>query len=67
MKNRTLLIFCFPFYSAFIASTGQTSAQEPQLTHSSGLIEYTSPSEIAPTGHSPIHVPHAAQALESIL
>lgn len=28
----------------------------------SGSIEYFSPSEIAPEGHSSIHVPHAIQS-----
>ena len=50
-------------YSAgWIASVGQASAQVPQSAHISGLMLYLSPSEIAPTGHSSIHVPHAIQS-----
>lgn len=45
-----------------IASEGQTSAHVPHSVQASGLIEYLSPSEIAPTGHSSIHVPHAIQS-----
>lgn len=35
-------------YPSIIASEGQTAAHEPQSMHNSGLIEYFSPSEIAP-------------------
>ena len=35
-------------YPSWIASEGQTLAQLPQSMHKSGLIEYFSPSEIAP-------------------
>ena len=45
-----------------IASLGQTLAQVPHSVQASGLIEYFSPSEIAPTGHSSIHVPQAIQS-----
>ena len=45
-----------------IASDGQTSAHVPHSVQTSGLIEYLSPSEIAPTGHSSIHVPQAIQS-----
>ena len=41
---------------------GQTLAQVPHSVQASGLIEYFSPSEIAPTGHSSIHVPQAIQS-----
>ena len=42
------------YYPWLIASEGHTSAQVPHSVHMSGLIEYLSPSEIAPTGHSSI-------------
>ena len=45
-----------------IASFGQTEAHVPHSVQRSGLIEYFSPSEIAPAGHSSIHVPHAMQS-----
>lgn len=49
-------------YPRWIASEGQTSAHVPHSVHASGLIEYLSPSEIAPTGHSSIQVPQAIQS-----
>ena len=52
----------FEYYPKWIASDGQTSAQVPHSVHMSGLIEYLSPSEIAPTGHSSIQVPQAIQS-----
>jgi hypothetical protein len=40
------------------ASTGHTSAQEPQSVQRSGLITYlSSPSLMASTGHSSTHTP----------
>lgn len=61
-------LFCFLYavdYSAgLIAPVGHTSAQVPQSAQRSGLIEYLSPSEIASTGHSLMHVPHAMQSSE---
>jgi hypothetical protein len=48
-----------------IASTGQTSAQEPQSMQVSGSISYFSPaSDIASTGHSAEHAPHAMHSSE---
>lgn len=56
---------CGCFYSpGAIAPVGQTSAQVPQSTQASGLIEYFAPSEIAPAGHSSMQVPHAMQSSE---
>ena len=49
-------------YPKWIASEGQTSEHVPHSVHISGLIEYLSPSEIAPTGHSSIQVPQAIQS-----
>lgn len=67
LHNRTFYIspmrtYCFPYSGRLIASLGQTDAQVPHSVHSSGLIEYLSPSEIALTGHSSIHVPHATHS-----
>ena len=59
------LLFCvFSFaYSSDGAPTGQTSAQEPQLMHSSALITYLpSPSLIALTGQPSAHAPHIMQS-----
>ncbi len=49
-------------YGRLIASEGQTSAQVPHSVQASGSIEYLSPSDIAPDGHSSIHVPQAIQS-----
>jgi hypothetical protein len=50
-------------YSASIAPVGQAASQAPQSRHASASITYLpSPSEIAPTGHSPAHAPHIMQA-----
>jgi len=46
----------------WIASEGQTSAQVAHSVQRSGSITYFSPSEIAPDGHSSIHVPQAIQS-----
>lgn len=52
----------FPYSGRLIASFGQTLAHVPHSVQRSGLIEYLSPSEIAPDGHSSIHVPQAMQS-----
>lgn len=45
-------------YSGEMASTGQTSTQEPQSVQASASISYfPSPSLIASTGHSLAHAP----------
>jgi hypothetical protein len=45
----SFFVLCeFCDYPSWIASEGQTLAQLPQSMHISGLIEYFSPSEIAP-------------------
>lgn len=50
-------------YSAFGASTGQTSAQEPHSVHFSGSMMYLpSPSDIASVGHSEAHAPQEMQS-----
>lgn len=57
-----MILFPIYPYGRLIASEGHTSAHVPHSVQASGLIEYLSPSEIAPTGHSSIHVPHAIQS-----
>lgn len=60
--------FASGYYSSGeIAPIGQASAHAPQLMHTFGSIEYTSPSLIAPEGHSPWQVPHATQVSGLIL
>lgn len=67
-KKKALFIFLKKsnkvLYSAEIASEGQTLAQEPQDVQIVGSITKISPSEIAPTGHSPMQVPQATQSSE---
>jgi hypothetical protein len=59
----SLIFFALiPYSGRLIASLGQTSAHVPHSVHISGSIEYFSPSEIAPDGHSSIHVPQAIQS-----
>ena len=48
-------------YSGLIDSEGQTDAQAPQSIHFSPSMTKISPSEMASTGHSATHVPHATQ------
>ncbi len=60
--SRLINSFIIRIYGRLIASEGQTSAQVPHSVHVSGSIEYFSPSEIAPDGHSSIHVPQAIQS-----
>jgi hypothetical protein len=58
----------FFFYSSEIHSTGQTSAQAPQLVQVSGSMNRTSPfSLIASTGHSGSQAPQFVHSLASIL
>ena len=58
----------FKDYSSEIAPTGQTEAQEPQLTHESALIALlSSTSEIAADGHSDSHAPQLMQVSVEIL
>lgn len=45
----------------WIASLGQTPAQEPHSIQVSGSMLYLSPSEIASTGHTGAQVPQATQ------
>lgn len=50
-------------YSPLGAPTGQTSAQLPHSVQTAGSMTYLpSPSEIADTGHSASHAPHAMQS-----
>jgi hypothetical protein len=52
-------------YACAGAPTGQTSAQAPHSTHTSGSIWYwVSPSEIAFTGQPSAQAPHMMQASE---
>jgi hypothetical protein len=52
-------------YSSAGAPTGQASAQEPQLMHSSALItNFPSPSEMHPTGQASAHAPQAMHSSE---
>ena len=48
MAQSLWFLFLTSDYPSWIASEGQTLAQLPQSMHKSGLIEYFSPSEIAP-------------------
>jgi len=48
------------FYSATIASAGQTAAQAPQSIHfSASILKMGAPSSMASTGHSGLQVPQA--------
>jgi hypothetical protein len=49
-----------------MASLGHVASQAPQSMQTSALIEYTSPSEMASTGHSPIQEPQATHFSASI-
>ena len=52
-------------YSAEIAEAGQTDAQVPHsIQVSLSITNCPSPSLIAPTGHSPAHVPQDKHASE---
>jgi hypothetical protein len=62
-----LFAFFLTFYAGLIASTGHASVQAAQSVHSSGLIEYTVPSDIASAGHSPAQAPHAVHNSLSIV
>jgi hypothetical protein len=54
-------------YCALIASEGQEPAHAPQSMQLSASITYTSPAEIASTGHSSMQVPHAVHRSGLIL
>ena len=52
----------FRNYSSTIEPVGHVAAQVPQPRHASASISYlSSPSVIAPTGHSPAQAPHFTQ------